>query len=239
MCTQWRVRLCFYFGSSFVSRCLERRGSRKVERHNSFDICDDCSAAWQPLRGLRRAPGPLTAQISVRVRLGMTRAKAHMLTSVFAQGRTSAVWDWRNSHLRLQLQLLNTLTGMELCLLLKWVIIKMVLIHHREIKAHSDLELLTVAAETPLQGRCGAAFKSHPCPLHSSADERVSKRLISFQALRICMQSVSGWSLSLFTWRNLLPEFLCESQLSDLCFHGSWVWFSDPILEPDEATHCV
>lgn len=61
-----------------------------MERQNSFDICDDCSAAWQPLRGLRRASGPLTAQISVRVRLGMTRAKAHMLTSVFAQGRTSA-----------------------------------------------------------------------------------------------------------------------------------------------------
>lgn len=38
---------------------------------------------------LRRASGPLTAQISVRDRLGVTRAQAHMLTSVFAPGTTS------------------------------------------------------------------------------------------------------------------------------------------------------
>lgn len=59
-----------------------------MERHNSFDICSDCSAAG-PLRGLRRASGPLTAQISARERRGMTRTKAHMLTSVSAHGRTS------------------------------------------------------------------------------------------------------------------------------------------------------
>lgn len=47
-------------------------------------------AAARPLRRLRRASGPLTAQISVRDRLGVTRARAHMLTSVFAPGTTSA-----------------------------------------------------------------------------------------------------------------------------------------------------
>lgn len=41
--------------SSFVGRCLERRGSRKVERRNSFDVCSDCSAA---LQGRSRAFGP-------------------------------------------------------------------------------------------------------------------------------------------------------------------------------------
>lgn len=42
------------------------------------------------LRRLRCASGPLTAGISVRDRLGVTRAQAHMLTSVFAPGRTGA-----------------------------------------------------------------------------------------------------------------------------------------------------
>lgn len=42
MCMRWHARLRFYFGSSFVSRRLERRGPRKAERRGGFDICTDC-----------------------------------------------------------------------------------------------------------------------------------------------------------------------------------------------------
>lgn len=46
-------------------------------------------AAGCLLRRLRRASGPLTAQMSARDGLGVTRARAHMLTSEFAPGTTS------------------------------------------------------------------------------------------------------------------------------------------------------
>lgn len=58
-CTQRRARLRFYSGAS--PPLLELRGSRKVERRNSFDTCSDCSAALRA-RILAHL-GPLTAQI--------------------------------------------------------------------------------------------------------------------------------------------------------------------------------
>lgn len=106
----WRVRLRFYFGSFLCQPPpggpgLQKSGAAQQLWYLQRLQCGAAAAACT-LRRLRRAPGTLTAQISGRERLGMTRAKAHMLTSVFAQGRTRG--DGGNTHLRLRMPLLNT-----------------------------------------------------------------------------------------------------------------------------------
>lgn len=52
----------------------------------------------------------------------------------------------------------------------------LLLIHAGETRADSDLERLTVAAETPLRGHGGGAFKSHPCPLKMRACQKKRKK---------------------------------------------------------------
>lgn len=86
-----------------------------------------------------------------------------MLAGVVAQGRTNAGARLRKQMFKVTDANLNSGTDVELCSRCQSVINKLLLLlHHGELKANADLDLLTVAAEAPFQGHCGAAFKSQP-----------------------------------------------------------------------------
>lgn len=101
ICMQWRVCLHFYFGYFFVESALPwapRLRKSGAAQQLSCLRCMRGAAACLP-RGLRRTRGRLTAQITVRDRLTVTRANIHALTES-RRGTSVHESTERSRHLR-------------------------------------------------------------------------------------------------------------------------------------------
>lgn len=233
MCAQWRVR--FYFRSFFVSRRLERRGPRKAAQRLWYLqwLQGGVRAAACLLRRLRRASGPLTAQISVRDRLGVTRAQAHMLTSEFAPGTTSTRVRPREQTLKVR----DVIAEHS-----DWhgAVFEIEASRHqsaadspgaKEWKLTFTLNLWSWGTRLQVQA------VPPPPALWGHQGGRVT-RLIMLHTSSFSVFPAEACFISpkrIFYWGSGVSLYW----VSYLCFHGPRLWFPDLILDPEEATECA
>lgn len=139
ICRQRRVCLCFYFGQKmswlWAHRCLERGGPRKWSSTIALMLwclqggvrAADCLLCGRRLRGIQ---GPLTAKISVRDGLGLTRAN----TRFMQKDAQTFMREWSdvNSLSWIMLMLSKApdwLRAADIKFLTKWLTLWLVLIH--------------------------------------------------------------------------------------------------------------